>query len=543
MFADIHCHPTFFSFNRHRNTDVERNHLMFHPWNTAASDERAKAKGRRAMRYAQCDLMQSHAVGARLLFASITPIERGFFEGGPNADDNTSFRKELLRAALGVTAVKTARALLRGDKQAAGRAALAVFRNRGPGRRLLHRLMLGFPKERIDYVLSGRYDYWDEFQREYRYLLERDGLETPYETNDAGATLGRYDLIEDANDLEQTLAEPDGRVAIVLTIEGGHTFSVGQDDQPVSETRLFDRIERLKRWPHPILFITLAHHFDNFIVGHAHSLIDAASYVMSQSQRMGRGFERSGDIGLRVVRALYGLDDALNDDGTRRVLIDGKHLSARARVELYHEILSPICEQVEAGADRALVPMVFSHAGYNARPDLAALIDDAAREDDQWFQGPYNAWSINVCDEDVRMVARTRGLIGLCVDRRIAGLRPGEAPPGDDPGAVWARQIFGMVDAVWDDRSLSHEEKLRVWDCISLGTDYDGAIDPLPGYETIRRLPSARADLRRHLEAAKEQRGIAEIGVDELVDKIAWRNAYEFALRELPRRKKHDLRA
>jgi hypothetical protein len=65
----------------------------------------------------------------------------------------------------------------------------------------------------------------------------------------------------------------------------------------------------------------------------------------------------------------------------------------------------------------------------------------------------------------------------------------------------------------------------------------------LPGYETIRRLPSARADLRRHLEAAKEQRGIAEIGVDELVDKIAWRNAYEFALRELPRRKKHDLRA
>jgi hypothetical protein len=542
MFADLHCHPALYSFNRHRNTDVERNLLRFHPWNAADSDHDARVKGGRATKYAQCDLPAMHEVGARLVFASITPIELGFFVGSLEPEHNTSFRREALKLATGVTTVRALRHLARGDKRSALKVATGVLRNDGPARRLLQRAVLGYPKERIEYLLSPRFDYWDEFQREYRYFLERDNRETPYTTPEGYARLGRYELIRDANHLDETLAVDEDRLAIVFSIEGGHVFAIAPGETRVPEHRLFDRIERLKQWPHPILFITLAHHFDNGLCGHAHSLIEAATLVIDQGRRLHAGFEREDDLGMRVVRALYDLDDALEDRGGRRILIDGKHLSPRCRRELYREVIEPVCERAEAGRGRGL-PMLFSHIGYSGVATLAQLIDDAGKEDDHYFPDGYNAWGINVCDEDIRIVHRTGGLLGLCLDRRIAGMRPNEPLPANDPGAVIARQVFGIVDVIWDDPSLSESERLRVWDTLCLGTDFDGVIDPIPGYESVARLPALRADLARHLKAQERTRGIAELGVEELVDKLCWRNAYEFARRELPRRKKHDLPA
>lgn len=542
MFADLHCHPALYSFNRHRNTDVERNLLRFHPWNVADVDDRARRDGGRATKYAQCDLPSAHDVGARLIFASITPIELGFFVGALEPEGNTSFRRELAHLLTGVTTARVVKRLLQGDRHGALHAAAGILRNDGPARRLLQRFFLGYPMERIDYLLSPRFDYWDEFQREYRYFLERDGRETPYTNAEGYSRLGRYELIRDANHLDDTMAEDDGRLALILSIEGGHVFSVAPGEKPVPEKRLFDRIDRLKNWPHPILFITLAHHFDNAICGHAHSLIDVAGYVIDQSRRMHEGFERQNDLGMRVVRALYDLDDDGSDRGGRRILIDGKHLSPRARKELYAEVLEPAMERAERGEGRP-IPMIFSHIGYNGVATLDELIANADREDDHYFKGSFNAWGINVCDEDVRMAHRTGGLLALCFDRRIAGMRPKEDVPANDPGAVLARQVFALVDVIWDDPSLSEAERLRVWDTICIGSDFDGVIDPIPGYESVARFPAFRADLARHLKAQQDTRGIATVGIEEIVDRICWRNAYEFARRELPRRKKHDLPA
>jgi hypothetical protein len=47
-------------------------------------------------------------------------------------------------------------------------------------------------------------------------------------------------------------------------------------------------------------------------------------------------------------------------------------------------------------------------------------------------------------------------------------------------------------------------------------------------------LPQFGKDLRHRLEQQKHTRMIAEIGVEEILEKLAWKNAYHFARTHLP---------
>ena len=532
-FADIHCHPALFTFNRHRNTPVEEDPEQFHPWSSAKIDKGTRARGGRATRYSQCDLPALDQAGARLIFASITPIEVGFFVGVPEPGRDSSFPIELLKLLSGVTLARALGRLARGDEPGALRLATGILRNRGPVRLWLQRTVIGYPRPRLDFMLSEKFDYWDEFERECRYFKSRDGVATPYTTHAGESAVGRYDLVRSGPHLDELREHPDAPLALIFSIEGGHVFSMGPGEERVPDELIFERIKRLKEWPHPILFITLAHHFDNGICGHARSLVDIASHLMDQRERLYRGLEREGDLGLRVVRALYDLDGNLEDLGGRRVLIDAKHLSPLTRKQLYAEVLEPVAARAAEGRGRT-IPLIFSHVGYSGVPTLDEHIGSALEEDDNFFAGEFNAWGINVCDEDLRMVHRTGGMLGICLDRRIAGVRPKAKPGPEEAGDIVAKQIFAMIDIMQADFKSGSAEYLAAWDTMCLGSDYDGVIDPIPGYETAETLPRLRDDLAERLAAAQASRGIAEIGVDELVEKICWRNAYEFARRELP---------
>ena len=534
-FADIHWHPALFSFNRHRNTTTEDDPDRFHPWSVATVDQRVRARGGRATRYSQCDLPSLCQADARLVFASITPIEVGFFVGAANHDQESSFRGELLKLFSGITLFRAIAQVARGDRAGPARTATGLLRNRGPARLWLQRWVMGYPRQRLNFMLSGQFDYWDEFERECRYFASRDGIDTPYTTHCGKPAVGRYDLIRSRGHLDEVREHPDAPIAIVLTIEGGHVFSIGPGEERVEDHVIFDRIERLKGWTHPILFITLAHHFDNGLCGHAHSLVALASNLMDQHPRLHEGLERDNELGSRVVRALYDLDENLEDMGGRRVLIDAKHLSPLTRKQLYAEILEPVATRAEAGRGRT-IPLIFSHIGYSGIATLDDHIDAAVNEDDHFFVGAFNAWGINVCDEDLRMVLRTGGLLGICLDRRIAGVRPTEKPQPSEAGDILAKQILTMIDVMQADHEPGTAKYLAAWNTLCLGSDYDGVIDPIPGYETVEALPRLRDDLSNRLEAARATRGIDDIGAQELVERICWRNAYEFARRELPRR-------
>src|SRR5690606_10738749 len=146
-----------------------------------------------------------------------------------------------------------------------------------------------------------------------------------------------------------------------------------------------------------------------------------------QAPRLNAGFEPERDLGLRITRELLDLDDDLEPRGGRRILIDVKHMSARARKEYYEAIVRPYNANYEHwSADKQArygrLPVLFSHAAYAGADTLDTLIEKADREHDHYHVPPFYAWNINLCDEDIREVHASGGLIGLCFDQRICGV-------------------------------------------------------------------------------------------------------------------------
>ncbi|MFP4596816.1 MAG: hypothetical protein ACOC9W_01605 [Persicimonas sp.] len=544
QFADLHCHPTMFGFHRMRNDpDVEGDPQRFHPWHVLETNLGHMREGKRAAEYSQASFAQLAHSQTRLVFASITPIERGFFQGGEHELDN--FIPELLKLVSGVTAARSATDLVRGEPMAAAKRLMAVARNRGPLRAIMHRIFLKYGRGRVRYLLSEDYDYWDEFEREYEFYLNRNGQQECVELplpHDDGARHhevdGRYHLVDGLDTLEDVV-EGGEDLAVLMSIEGGHVFSMGPDGTRVDDDVIFERIRRLKELPYPIFYLTLAHHFDNGICGHAHSLIDAANLVMDQRPRMHEGFEQRDELGLRIVRELLDLDDDLEDRGGRRILIDTRHMSPLTRQEYYDEVVRPYNARHDERGDTQRekfpkIPVICSHSAHTGVAGLDELIANGPAEDDNWHRNPFYAWGINTADEDVRMVHSSEGLYGVSFDQRIVGVPPGQKVPYSQWPHIMLNQIFGIVDVIMNDDRLSEADKRTIWDRICIGSDFDGMIDPVSRYATVVDFPTFAEDLRDLLHEQRHTRQIDSIGVDELVEKIAWKNAYEFARRHMP---------
>lgn len=538
-FADIHCHSTLYAFNRMRNSDeFEGDKSKFHPWYELPSRVDQAQEGKRAAKYTQCNFARLVEGEVDLVFLSYTPIEKGFFIGSAHGNERP-LGKELLRWARGGVPVAAISRALGGDLDGAASELLGLLRNRGPLRQLVQQLVMNYSASRVRFLSSPEYDYWEELVAEYEFTKISDGevvnveIDTPQGPRQVE---GSYRLISDSEALEESLAT-ERQVATVLTIEGGHVLSVGPDLEILSKEVIKERIERIKSWDHPVLFLTLAHHFDNGICGQAHSLLDAANWIMDQSQGLDEGLDE--ERGLSTIRELLDLDEELHDRGGKRIAIDVRHMSAQSRLEYYTQVVRPynawLAEQPdEYRARYEPIPVIMSHGGYAAVATLDDLIDKAPKESDTWHREGYYSWNINACDEDIRVIHQSRGLMGLIFDRRLLGVTADQKIADEFWPDVVIRQIFAMVDVIMLDDRLDDEQKRRIWDCITLGTDFDGFIHPVEPYATALDLEQFAADLRDRLQERRHTRMIDEIGVDKLVDKICRTNVVDFARRHLP---------
>jgi hypothetical protein len=547
IFADLHCHPAMYPFNHMRNDPAqEGDPAKFHPWRSLPVNLKAMAQGARASSYSQSDMPKLAKGGVRVVFASITPIEQGFFGLRPDDDGHSAFTSELARWLSGAPLRQGLLHLLQRDPRQAWREVLGILRNRGPLRLLLQHLFMRYSLRRIRHMASDHFDYWDEFLREYDFYRSADGRPHSLSFPRAHAANpeqpvwehveGCYHLIRDAHHLQQTIegGSPTD-LAIILTIEGAHTFSIAPDQQRVPTPVLFERIRALKALPHPILFITFAHHFDNGLCGHARSLIEPARMVMNQDRRLNEGFEPSeDDLGMRAALALLDLSPDLQDLGGRRVHLDLKHASARTRQELYRRVYRPYNDSPDRGPSSPKLPVIFSHAGYANTGSLDDFIDNLDNEADLWRKASFNAWSINASDEDIRMIHSSHGLFGLCFDQRILGVRDQDRLPPAHWASAMMRQIFAVIDVIMLDQRIPAADRASIWDCVCIGSDFDGFIDPLSAYPTALSLPDFARDLRAFLFEHRHTRDIDALGVENLTEKICWRNAYDFALRNLP---------
>jgi microsomal dipeptidase-like Zn-dependent dipeptidase len=309
--------------------------------------------------------------------------------------------------------------------------------------------------------------------------------------------------------IEAAIAANRATICVILSVEGAHTLSShapamaqlngyhgnGRQHQLPHFSSLADyaaNITALKQWEFPPFYLTLNHHFWNGLAGHAQSLSRPLDAIVSQAQGMNEGLK---EMGRQVIQLL------LDKNNGPRILIDIKHMSPQCRKDFYHFIQT----QYWGRGDK--FPLLCSHTGVVSKcKTLDALLlqnDDAELYNNSNY---LHETSINLCAEDVLMIAETNGLIGLQLDaRRIAGnhiitvVKKNRQLNGVDLRRQYIKVLFANIFYI-----VQTVNTPQGWNIISIGSDYDGFIHHFDCYPTAAELPVLRNDMLQFLNHPEE---------------------------------------
>lgn len=471
QFIDLHCHPAMKPFGKSFNSEPGKNNpnrfaknSVWHYDPPTVIDKLANI-GLTITKFTQSDFSTLSYGGAHVICASLYPIEKGWV-----------LNKH-------------------GDNLPAD---------------LLKNLVMGIGKKRID-RLQSMTDYFTDLTELYNYYRQLDGNVINIEGQKS-----RYKLVSGFNEIDDDDAHGIDTIYVILTIEGANVFNSGLQlmNIPVNEQEVLGNIDKVKAWEFPLFFITLTHHFYNDICGHAKSIGSPASKAYDQSLGINTGFT---DLGKKVLHKL------LDNTNNRRVLIDIKHMSVKARNE-YYDIL----KNEYAGEN---IPLVVSHGavnGFKAFNDLRIINQNTAQK--------FMDEDINFYDDELLLVARSGGLFGIQLDeRRVAS--KGELKKA---GMRISRRkmLFHRSKFIWN--QIQHiaetldREGLYGWGIQSIGSDFDGLINPINGFWGAEEMGLLEIYLETHANLYKGSSLWAnlnpfnQISPEEIVDRFMHDNAYEF---------------
>ena len=497
---------------------------------------RALKRARNGGPYSQSDLVKAWRGNLRLSFNALYPIEREFFK---------TSSKGLLEGKN-----KWLTIWLRSIARAATHQDLVL-------RDFIQSIYMYLPVPIINYFQSAEYDYWDFLRYEYEFTssesFSKDDVETragyfvpprlrtPFQNqrrrrrlyyNSIKEVVGTYCIPRNRNHLVELLGV--NKIVMILTVEGGHAF--GSDRVDIDSC--LERIDTVRnQWKHPLFFVTLAHHFDNKLCGHARSFPAKGELFFSQKPRRNGKFTPGGK---RVLRHLLGLNESEDFDASigYRILIDVKHMSHRSRVYFY-KVVNRCFDKGD------IIPVIASHCAYSGLKTLSEHIETEGQEIDDATDssGRFSRWNINMCDEDILMIFKTHGLFGLSMDQRILGVKSKQRKSGKRNSviAIWD-SIQGVLSVVYNNANISEAEKPRIWNMISLGSDFGGWIDPINKYKTVEQYPLLFDDLveliTNQVNSAHPPIAVQHLTtaakIQQVVEGLCFRNAEAFVQKHYP---------
>lgn len=537
-FSDLHFHPGATVFNYLSNTPNEQDPNKYNPWNIRESDLERQKEAKRGFGYSQADFAKCIEGNLKLAFASLYPMEKGFLQGyGGRAE-----RQEIMD--LYKLKELKARHL---SKPLARKNAAKVKKTTALD--YLQSVKMGFSIERINYIQGQqeeKYEYYRDLLREYKFYLNKDGVEHMgvYKLKygeGPKAIKGKYVLAKTYEDLEKV--NDANTVVVVLTIEGMHSFGIGNPGydgvQDISDEVLINRIKDVKEskgpWQHPVLFITFAHHFDNTLCGHAHSMPLEATILSDQSKNLDAAMNLRGFYAARLLLGIK--QDELKPDGSTRVLLDVKHMAAKSRKDYYDKIVRPY----NTANPNDKIPVIASHVGHSGHRTLWEQVENLPKEHDNAKKDGFYAWNINICDEDVEVIHETGGLLGMSFDQRILGIGKKILwffTVGNKKG----NNIDAFMKLIKRVVKVPFEKNLKyptnIWRCITLGSDFEGYVDPIQGFPTVMEYEDFAKQLRAKLQKwiNEEPQYFGEYTVNDIINFISFDNAQDFAKKYFKRK-------
>ncbi len=368
---------------------------------------------------------------------------------------------------------------------------------------------LGVGKKRIDHI-QNMPNYYEDLKKQYDFYNQQDGK--VYRLPEG---MCRYKMVANFDEIE-TIRKNESKlpntetIFVVLSIEGLHVLNIGLGRTP-DEKEVIRNLKEIKKWRYPPFFITVAHHFWNHICGHAPSLSGIVLKFTDQQEGIGEGFT---PLGLKVLNLL------LDDTKGKRILPDIKHMSIQARRE-YYDLLDK-----DAYKD---VPIIASHAACNGLISFDNPIPGDTNTTDK-----LNPVAINLYNDEILRISKSKGIIGLQLDeRRIVNKRTRKKIKN----SLYRNKIMHYrSELLWYQiqhiAELLDQNGLFAWDCMGIGSDFDGIIDSLNGFWTAEELPYLADFIERHAynftskKSLKQERN--RIDADEIVNRIMGQNAYQF---------------
>jgi hypothetical protein len=385
---------------------------------------------------------------------------------------------------------------------------------------ILKNFVTGISSKRIKFIQSDKYKYFNDLSCEYEFLKTFQ-----HYTTKKGGT---YFIAENFDHLNQNLSEEDkNKVGIILTIEGSNTLYPTKNIIPQDINDVLHNIQQIKQWPHRVLWMSLAHHFFNGFISHEKSLIEDIVLLGNIDQSYGMNtpvsnipeFEYYTENGIKVIKAL------LSTDNGYRILPDLKHADFRARKQYYRLLKTDYNNEV---------PVVLSHA--------------AVGSPNEHMPPYFNAWTINLNDDDIYALCATQGITGIEFDQRLLGFT--ELRKYNKQKKIKSCRLSKKfsVDLVWNSIRYIAEKAAAYktaepeiipisepWEIMAIGTDFDGVINPINKFPTLASMPELKEMLQERIDAYLNSsecdanvKTLTKSTPQQIADAIFYGNAYRF---------------
>lgn len=380
----------------------------------------------------------------------------------------------------------------------------------------------GISKARINYVQQMQ-NYFQDLKDEYAYYTSLEN-----KIVNLSGTKATYKIARNYTDIQTNLTLNENRkstdpliITLFITIEGTHVFNAATYvDAPASISAIKAMIKEVKEWNTPPFFITYCHHYFNGLCGHSRSLNGMIAGKAPQEEGINESFN---DKGKQVLELL------LSRDNGKRIYIDIKHMSPLARIDYYAHINSM------TGVNK--VPIIVSHGAVNG---LASYTDQRKLN---WPLKPvFLDWPINFYDDEIILLAQSGGLFGIQLDeRRVASVTAIKESRGflqsratirrNRSGFLW-NQIAYMAE-------LLDGKGLFAWNIQSIGSDNDGIINPINGFETAEDYEALELCLIEYANIYMNgdgknkltMAGNKSISGEEIINRFMRTNAHDFLSR------------
>lgn len=380
-------------------------------------------------------------------------------------------------------------------------------------------------------------NYYEDLVQNIEYV--REGEKVVYYKSGKAYT---YEVARNGQHLRELMADP-YKIAVVLNIEGGHSLGHSLENEDVSHTLSYeqfymtnlDRIKGIKplrdcaadMMEYPVLSMNLNHFFWNGLSGHARTFSGLQTFVFGGTKGVG---EPITPLGEKVIKRM------LDRSEGRRILVDVKHMSIPARKWYYNYL-----ETLRAEGDTVGIISSHSTVAGISWEDEAYLAKDKKGKNKKSY---LNLWNISLCDEDVRQIHLSKGIVGIMLDKyRLVGEEGKKLLKDAIPGSSQSRKLYAKI--LWANifECIEAVDDKSAWDIIAIGSDFDGMIVPFESYPRSNEMPELAKDLLGFLQEpealfdlfTKEEVEKLMFGYspEELLRKVMFENGYEFAVRNL----------